>query len=319
MIRSQYGAARLSGEAPLDTIHFRAFYPAAPTGSDIERLSGVIPADLSNGPMPIVLIMPGINVPPDSYTWLATFLAGRGYIAVPFGAVADVFGGNIGLTPGIDLAAVTPSSYGSAPTASGVKPVLEALVDLNAAGPLEGAIDLDSVVLFGHSAGGTIALQSANTDYFPSVKAAVAYGAHTMASTMLGFDEDTILAVSDSVPILLLAGEHDGVMDASRDRYGSGGNHDPVNRTFDEGLTRSKSDSWLAVFADANHLTVCEPHDPTTARGFLDAHEPTDPDGVRMAIASTMAAFLDVSLRQTDPEELMSCLQSDSVTTWRSR
>jgi len=319
MIRSQFGAARLGGEPPFDTIHFRAYYEATPTGSDLERLSGVIQADTDAGPKPIVLILPGINVPIDSYGWLASRLASDGYIAVTMGAVADVFGGHIGLTPGLDFAAVTPDGYGTRPTASGVQPVLDALATMNASGPLTGAIDLTRLILFGHSAGGTIALQSADTRYFPALMAVAVYGAHTMASTVLGYPEDTILAVPDSVPVLLMAGDHDGVMTASRDRYGTAEHHDPVTRTFDEALSRMKGDSYLVIFEDANHLSICDPHDATSARGFLDTHAPTNPTATRASIADVTSAFLESVLGDRGNQQLQRNLNQPTVNRWRSR
>ena len=78
------------------------------------------------------------------------------------------------------------------------------------------------VALGGHSGGGTVVLQSANPAWFPSVKAVFTYGAHAMASTVLGWPVGHVLDLSDDVAVLLMTGEHDGVMAASAVRYGSG-------------------------------------------------------------------------------------------------
>ena len=39
--------------------------------SEEERNSGVVPVDDRHGPLPVVILMPGINVGPESYAWLA--------------------------------------------------------------------------------------------------------------------------------------------------------------------------------------------------------------------------------------------------------
>ena len=97
MIRSLYGAARIpNAPEPFDTAHFRVFYPAARTGSDTERLTGELPPDPTLLPFPVVVILPGANVPPDSYSWLATRLATEGMAAVVIGGCSDVITTTVG-------------------------------------------------------------------------------------------------------------------------------------------------------------------------------------------------------------------------------
>ena len=73
--------------------------------------------------------------------------------------------------------------YGKAPTASALPTLLKELEKLQSEGVLAGLLDLNSVILGGHSAGGRVAIENADSQFFPSVVAAFAYGAHTAAIT----------------------------------------------------------------------------------------------------------------------------------------
>ena len=320
MIRSLYGAARLpNAPAPYDTAQFRVFYPAAPEGTDAERLTGEIPPDASRRPLPIVIVLPGVNVPPDGYRWLAERLAADGIATVLVGAVEDVFAGRIGLSPGMDLGMVRPETYGSGPTASAIAPVLAALVTMNEQGTLAGALDLERVAIGGHSAGGTIALQSARPEYFPAVKAVFAYGAHTVPSAMLGFEPGTVLDVSPEVPVLVMVGDDDGVIAASRDRYEAGPEHDPVTATFEVGVTRMKGDAHLVTFAGANHLAPVDPDDPTTARGFLEPAPQTDPHETRLAMGDLVACFTQIAFGMAQPGDIEPVLEHPAIASSRTK
>ncbi len=302
-VRALWCAARVDGAvAPLDTIHVKVHYPAAPTGSHEERMTGQLTAARDRAPYPLALILPGVNVGQDSYRWLAVTLARAGYAAVTYDWVGEIFPGQAGLTPGIDLDAVRPESYGTRPSATAIRPILAAVAELNAAegGVLRGLLDLDRVALIGHSAGGTIALQSARPDWFPEVRAALTFGAHGGISTTLGWPTASIPSVLCEVPLLMAYGSDDGVVAASASRYGeetSPDRRDPVERTFDEGLDRSSGDAWLVQLKGANHFTPVEIIDPTSARAFLDTAPTTDPAESREALAPIIIDFLEAYLR----------------------
>lgn len=268
-VRSLWWATRVPGlKEPFDTAHLRVFYPARHTGSDAERLTGEVPADPSRAPYPVVLLLPGINVGQDAYRWLAVSLAEQGLVAVTADLVGELFAGSHGLTPAVDLEAAAPAGYGSRPTSPLIGALLTALEELASRAPLAGLLDLDRVALGGHSAGGTVALQSAG--FTPGVRAVFTYGAHTLVASMLGWPPGTVLPVSGTAPVLLLSGETDGVIAASTDRYEGEGAADPVERTFTEALRDADGAHIWARLTGADHFTPCEPHDPTTARGFLE-------------------------------------------------
>ena len=63
MIRALFHATTLpNASAPYNVLHLKVYYPAAPTNSDAERMSGVISADKMSAPMPVVIFFNGINV-----------------------------------------------------------------------------------------------------------------------------------------------------------------------------------------------------------------------------------------------------------------
>ncbi len=174
-------------------------------------------------------------------------------------------------------------------------------------------VDFDRVWLGGHSAGGTVALHNSNPAWISGLSGVFAYGAHTMMSTSLGHGEVTVAQVPSGVPILLLAGAEDGVIAASRDRYrfDKDDGHDPVARTFSDGVTRNEGDSFLVVVRDANHFTICDPIDETSGRSFLESDLRADDAATRGLLADLVVAFIDGRL--TD------AVQADGVATWEKR
>ncbi|MFN3492166.1 MAG: hypothetical protein ACK40V_08105, partial [Anaerolineales bacterium] len=160
---------------------------------------------------------------------------------------------------------VKPDTYGSGATCPAIQPILDSLKQMNEdeKNPLFQSLDLEKIVLGGHSAGGTVALQ--NGQFFEQVKAIFSYAGHTMASTILGFEAGTVLKIG-SKPTLLLRGDKDGVIAASRIRYGTDEqNPDPVEKTFDEAYQASpKSEAYDVLMQGANHFSIAHPLDETT-------------------------------------------------------
>ncbi|WP_238490784.1 alpha/beta hydrolase family protein [Actinoplanes flavus] len=317
-VRSVWWAAAIPGaDKPFDTAHLRVFYPSKPTGSDAERLSGVFPADPAHAPYPVVLIVSGVNVGQEAYRWLAVELASRGFVAVTYDWVGELFGGLKGITPGVELAAAKPETYGTRATTPSVPAVLEALATMT--GPTEGLLDMRNVGLIGHSAGGTVILQSAR--FFPQVRAVAAYGTHTMVATMLGWPAGTVLPAQVDCPVLLMNGENDGVINGSADRYGEDAatRRDPISRTFDEALPPADGANVQVTFAGANHFGIVHPVDGTAARAFLDAEATTDPAATRAALVDVTAAFLDIHLRGASGDVLDKALQNPDIAGIRRR
>ena len=302
MIRALFHATSLpNASAPYNVLHLKVYYPAVPTNSDAERMSGVIPADKTSVPMPVVIFFNGINVGIESYHWLALKLAEAHIITVMYTHVAETLPGVIGLTPAIDLSKVKPDTYGSGATCPAIQPILDSLKQLNVdeKSPLCGAMDLNNIILGGHSAGGTVALQ--NGAHFEQVKAIFTYAGHTMASTMLGFAPGTVLPIA-SKRTLLMRGDRDGVIAASRVRYGTGEQGpDPVAKTFDEAYQVSAvSEAFDVLIEGANHFAVAHPLDETTGRFFLDQEMTRPAEEVRNQIAELVLNFVQKKDLQTE-------------------
>ena len=312
MVRATYTAARIPGvEAPFDTAHLKVFYPGVYSGVRDEVASGELPVD-GVGRLPVVVFLPGVNVNPEGYRWLAEALVDGGFVVCVPTWVGPLFAGLVGITPGIDIEAMKPDTYGSRPAGVLLGPVLEALAALDAgggAGQLAGRLDLDQVIVGGHSAGGSMALLSADDRWFPTVRGAFAFGAHNEASTMLGWPPGSVLPYYGTTPLLLVAGTEDGVMRASAFRYGEeeegAARRDPVRRTFDESIGDGRP-AWLVVLDGANHLLACHPHDPTSARGFLeDDVDPVLDASSRVVLIDACVALCRAATGDADAADLL--------------
>jgi predicted dienelactone hydrolase len=322
MIRALYTAVKAEGvPSPFDTLHLKVFYPAAPTGNDAERMTGVVPADRSCGPMPVVIFFGGINIPAECYAWLAVALARQRIVTALFNWVGETLPGAIGLTIGLDLKRVTPQTYGCGPTVPAIGQIIAALDALNCSGPLEGALAPDRLILGGHSAGGTAALHNANPRYFARVVAGFSYAGHTLAATMLGFAPGTVLPCSPELPLLLMGGARDGVIAASAVRYGQAADPVlPLRCTFEEGIAGQRGDRYLAIWHGANHFTLAHPLDETSGRSFLDLPAQGDEAVTRAHISEVVAAFiLAVASRNHSAPAQLELLLNNPAVAWRKK
>ncbi len=295
-IRALFQAAKVEDASPpYDTIHLKVFYPAQMSGSAREQNLGIVPADAQQSPFKVVIFFNGINCSPEMYQWLAVKLAERGLVVVVFSWVAQNLPGIVALTPGVDIRMLSPSTYGSAPTASALPVLLKALEGLQAEGVLAGLLDLQHIILGGHSAGGRVAIESANPRFFPQVVAAFAYGAHTAAGSQLGYPPGTILPLPDALPLMLIGGTRDGVIAKSSQRYGVDWEQatTPVLRTFREALAEGRDDSYLLLLEGANHFSIAHPFDSTTGRPFLDYPVSQPEDQLRNLLAEAIGLFID--------------------------
>ena len=325
MVRAQHGAAKVhSARPPHDTIHFRLHYPALWTGADSERLTGILPPDPANSPWPLAIVLPGINVGSDAYRWLAVALAQAGIATVTFDFVDELMPGNVALSPGLDVTAVAPDSYGRRPSGTALAPLVAAVQRMTKEGPTAGLVDTGRILLIGHSAGGTVALENASTDWIPGLRGVAVYGAHTMPAVMLGHPHGTVLPMPSEIPALVLAGTDDGVIRASADRYQPKDDHDPVRRTFHEACRHPHS--RLAVLEGATHMVMAHNGDTTTARGFLDAVPTPDSlrrDGeVRCLMAGLLLAFARAVLASKPvgaPDALDAFASHEGVAAWESK
>ncbi|MBD2165623.1 dienelactone hydrolase [Calothrix membranacea FACHB-236] len=280
---------------PYDTIHLKVFYPGQMSGSNQEQDMGIVPADSQLAPFKVVIFFNGINCGPEIYQWLAVKLAECGLVVVTFSWVAQNLPGMVSLTPGVDIKMLTPNTYGSGPTASALPTLLAQLERLQSEGILAGLLDLQHIILGGHSAGGRVAIESANPQFFPQVVAAFAYGAHTAAGVQIGYPSGTILPLPNAVPLMLIGGTCDGVIFQSSHRYGVTWEDPttPIVRTFKEAIFSHRGDNYLLLLEGANHFSICYPFDSTTGRPFLDFPATQPEEQLRNLIAETIGLFIN--------------------------
>ena len=300
-VRALYRAISLPGAAaPYASAALKVYYPACYGGSEEERNSGVIPAASQGAPFPVTIVMPGINVGPESYGWLARELATHGIVTVTYTLVAEEMPGYISLTPGLALPPLMPDQYGQSPSATALAPIIEDLERLNAEGVLAGLLDLDRIILGGHSAGGTVALLNARRDWFPGLCAIFTYGAHVGAATALGYAPHSLYPLQPDLPLLIMGGTRDGCIAHSAQRYGPDEVSSPtalVERTFDEAISRDRGDCYLALVEGANHFSLSWPHDDSTGRPFIDLPTTGSDEGIRGLLANLVIQFIAASAR----------------------
>lgn len=308
----------------------KIYYPSAYGDSDEERNTGVIPADADAAPFPVVIMMPGINVDPGSYSWLAKRLGECGIVTVIFQHVAEEMPGYISLTPGLDISALKPESFGLRPSSTVLTAIIAKLHKLcsqeSGNSVLAGKLDLQSIILGGHSAGGTVAMLNANPDWFPGVSAAFCYGAHSGASVILGWPENTTLPLPQKVPLLIMGGTQDGCIANSTQRYGSEPDENSstamVEETFYKSLTDTSNQAIvkknvLLLIRGANHFSMVHPYDDTTGRPFIDMPATEDEESIRQLMSDFILQFIHAQQPARNTNELLNTLvesyQSDPL------
>ncbi len=302
-VRAVYRAIEIPGvKPPYDRASMKVYYPAKRDGSEEERNTGVVPADSDQPPFSVVIMMPGINIGPESYGWLARELANRGVVTVTYTLVAEEMPGYISLTPGLELTELVSDNYGKNPSATAVAPIIGELAGMNNEGVLAGCLNLEKLVLGGHSAGGTVALLNARTDWFPGLVAAFCYGAHTGAATVLGYAEDSFFPTPAQVPLLIMGGTRDGCIANSGGRYGDteASATGKVERTFDEAIDCDRNDSYLAILKGANHFSMAFPVDDSTGRPFIDMPTTHSDEEIRALLAGLITDFVCANVSNDD-------------------
>lgn len=312
-VRAIYRALQAAGAPPYNTITVKIFYPAVWSNDGSAQVTGIMPPDTSRAPFPVILFFPGVNCESYMYYWLAEAIAADGVVVAVMSWVAQNLPGRVSLTPGIDLKMIAPDCYGTGFTASSLPLLLEMLTALNSESVLAGQLDLNKLILAGHSAGGTLALQNANKRHLPNVVAAISYCANPLATTVLGGNAaGELLPLPSDVPMLMIGATEDGIGTHHNTIYGRPNTTgaDTILATFSEAFARANGDSACVIVRGANHYSLAHPLDETTGRAFLDTPETADNELLRAFIASLMKTFIAAQVRgdttaQTHFDELL--------------
>jgi alpha-beta hydrolase superfamily lysophospholipase len=268
------------------------------SGSHLEKDMGIVPVDPTHAPFPVVIFFNGFNCDAHRYQWLAVKLAERGLVAVIYNWVAEQ-AGMIGLTAGVDVEAWKPALYGKAPSASALPAILAKLETLQTKGILAGTLDLKRVILGGHSAGGKVAAENADTRFFPQVAASFSYAGHSAAPVLFGYEAGTILPLPDRLPMLLMGGTRDGVVANSGYRYGMSPEHasTAIARTFEEAISGGRNDCYLVVLEGANHFSIADGFDSAASRAFLDFPATNSAEDIHSLMAEIIGLFILAHVR----------------------
>ncbi len=293
-VRALYRAVAVPGrEAPYGNLTIKAYYPCRFGNSFEERDTGFVPPDDSRAPFPVAIIMPGVNIAQEAYGWIAQELAKAGFLAVTYTWVT-VEMDRVGASPGVAVEHLHRHRYGEQPSCPALPAILGELERLQEDGLLAGRLDLERVVLGGHSAGGTMALLNANAHWYPAVRGAFAYGAHTAGNVRLGWPDDSIMPLAGNMPLLVVGGSRDGVIAASSHRYRAAGEADPndrIERTFREGIGGDGGGRHLVIVAGANHFSFVWPRDATTGRAYLEGKAVGGGKRLRAYLAALVVHF----------------------------
>lgn len=298
-------------EPPFDTLHLKIFYPAQLIENQSpQKFSAIL--NSTQAPFPVVIFFNGVNCEAKSYQWLMENLAQTGLVVVSFNWIAENIPGNISLTPGIDVEKLQPNFYGTGITASALPALLIKLEELQHQGILAGKLNLQKVIIGGHSAGGRVAIESAKPQLFPQLAASFAYGAHTLAAVKFGYEPKTVLPLPDSLPLLLMGGTCDGVIANNTQLYGITERNPTYSiiNTFTQGIKGGRGDSYLVLLEGANHFSLTYPYDRTTGTIFSD-FPPTQPEKeIRSLISKIIILFINahVKNKSQDLQELQQLL-----------
>ena len=301
--------------SPYDTIHLKVFYPS--NDCDTQNPFSNAPAAKDLAPFPIVIFFNGFNCSLAMYQWLAIKLANRGLVVVLFDWLVKTANQDVFLSPGVDLAALSTETYGTMPSASALPLLLNELDNLQSVSVLAGLLDLQKIILGGHSAGGRLALENAEPKFFERVAGAFSYGAHSAAPVSLGYNSGTILPLPDSLPMLLIGGTEDGVIAKNSQIYGVetwSTPTTPIIRTFQEAINSGRGDACLVIFEGANHFAISDRGDPTLSVTAFDFAATQSEPKIRSLMASTIGLFVDTFIRhRPQKSQFVQLLQDDSL------
>lgn len=321
-IRSIPYAVQVEGaEPPFNTLHLRVFYPARPTGDEREIETGQLAVDETLTPLPCVIFLPGVNCPAETYYWLAHGLAARGVAVVLYNWVAQNIPGRISFTPGLNRAALTPEKYGVAISAAALPAILSALAQVNANGVLAGKLNLERLVLGGHSAGGMLALMNANPAFLPHVVGAFSYCSSPFPTLMFGgWPKGQMAPLPSATPLLMLGATEDGIGDLHNRSIGlpQQTGAQIIQAAFERMVTSQRSDAYLGIVRGANHHTLCYPRDDTVGRTFADLPAVGDEGQLREKLLLIIGYFVEAVALTHDYNRLVAELeQSDRIASFR--
>lgn len=171
--------------------------------------------------------------------------------------------------------------------------VLRKLQRLNKDGILAGRLDLQHVILGGHSFGGAIALFNADEAVFPGVTGVFTYGAHLAERSSTGYPRTSVNHLNGTTSVLLMGGTLDGVITQSDDGSASLWNSpiEPIGRTYNDALDYNRS-ACLVEFEGFNHFSIVDPVDTTVGSIDLDFEASVDKETMKHRLSHFVSLFV---------------------------
>ncbi|GAB3096521.1 hypothetical protein G8770_16960 [Aestuariicella hydrocarbonica] len=283
-------------QAPYNSVQLKLYYPAKLDPHNPTQQFGMLAADRQQAPFPVVIFMPGMNIDPAGYRWLAEALGQCGIATLCYQFMAEEMPGSIFSSPGLNLPAMLPDTLGQSSSSTVLTHLLDYLQRQQQQGPLQGCLNLEQIILGGHSAGGLMAILNANPEWFSGVCGCFSYGASTAANPMLGWGENSYLPLPGRVPTLLIGGTREieiSNVSGSNPEDNAARQASRIVQTFEQVMPPLDGKNWLVLIQDATHLMPVYPPDDTTGLGFLNPESNQSLADHRNLLLTTLQLFIE--------------------------
>lgn len=253
---------------------------------------------------PIVLFFSGGLISSDRYQWLGEKLVlETNVVFVTFNHITEfnhtkiLLAGELNAPPSQESAVIV-----------GLK---AKLIELNKKSILAGRLDLDRIVVGGHSLGGVFALFASNKKIIPAIKGVFTYGSQTAAGPGQELPPATILPIPGLTPLLLLAGTRDGIVQSSGPNYGTEWKNatEPVRRTFFEALKPNRQACYIEV-RGSSHMEIVDPEDHSLTLASVDFKPILPKKYFEFILSNVVSVFIQNSVddKMTTKEDYYSSL-----------
>ena len=74
-----------------------------------------------------------------------------------------------------------------------------------------------------------------------------------------------------------------------------------MEKTFDQALSGSREDSYLAIIEGANHFSLAWPLDDSTGRPFIDLPTTEPDENLRALLGELICRFIRATVRGDEP------------------
>ncbi len=281
---------------PYNNLQIKFYYPAELDIKNPAHRMGMASANHSKAPFPVVILMPGMNIDPAGYRWIAEALGQYGIATLCYQFMAEEIPGMVFSSPGLKLSAMRPDTFGKSTSSTVLPHLLQYLQSQHEKGILQNCLNLDRIILGGHSAGGLMAMLNAQPDWFEGVCGCFSYGASTATNPMLGWGENDMLPLPSRLPTLLMGGTRENDISnasGSSDLDSASQQAKRIVQTFEQCLSPLDGKNWLLLIKDATHLMPVYPSDDTTGLGFLSPDSQQSQDEQRSLFFAALQLFIE--------------------------